>query len=107
MCAEPLTVESARPEVPALPGPSPSQTGGKASYQKTNAVFPTRRWNFTCRTTLQVVYSPRINRHHSSIEEFHLSYQQQQTVPAGNAVPLWAPYYGAPIGEAARRFFKK
>lgn len=36
-----------------------------------------------------------------------MSYQQQQTVPAGSAVPLWAPYYGAPIGEAARRFFKK
>lgn len=27
-------------------------------------------------------------------------------MPAG-AVPLWAPYYGAPIGEAAQRFFKK
>ena len=35
-----------------------------------------------------------------------MSYQQQQAVPAG-AVPLWYPYYGAPIGEAARRFFKK
>jgi uncharacterized membrane protein YhaH (DUF805 family) len=35
-----------------------------------------------------------------------MSYQQQQTVPAG-PVPLWYPYYGAPIGEAARRFFKK
>ncbi|GAA3318996.1 DUF805 domain-containing protein [Arthrobacter ramosus] len=35
-----------------------------------------------------------------------MSYPQQQTVPAG-AVPLWYPYYGAPIGEAARRFFKK
>lgn len=36
-----------------------------------------------------------------------MSHQQQQTIPAGSAVPLWAPYYGAPIGEAARRFFKK
>lgn len=36
-----------------------------------------------------------------------MSYQQQQTVPAGSAVPLWFPYYGAPIGEAVRRFFKK
>jgi uncharacterized membrane protein YhaH (DUF805 family) len=36
-----------------------------------------------------------------------LSHQQQQTIPAGSAVPLWAPYYGAPIGEAVRRFFKK
>ncbi|MGO4856216.1 DUF805 domain-containing protein [Arthrobacter sp. 2MCAF14] len=35
-----------------------------------------------------------------------MSYPQQQTVPAG-PVPLWYPYYGAPIGEAARRFFKK
>lgn len=32
--------------------------------------------------------------------------QQQQALPGG-AVPLWAPYYGAPIGEAAKRFFKK
>jgi uncharacterized membrane protein YhaH (DUF805 family) len=32
---------------------------------------------------------------------------QQQIVPTGSAVPLWAPYYDAPIGEAARRFFKK
>lgn len=30
----------------------------------------------------------------------------QQAAPVG-AVPLWAPYYGAPIGEAARRFWKK
>ncbi|OOP64545.1 hypothetical protein BMF89_03775 [Arthrobacter sp. SRS-W-1-2016] len=36
-----------------------------------------------------------------------MSYQQQQTTQFGSAVPLWAPYYGAPIGEAARRFFKK
>lgn len=36
-----------------------------------------------------------------------MSYQQQQTVPAGSAVPLWAPHYGASIGDAARRFFKK
>ena len=32
--------------------------------------------------------------------------QDQKEVPAG-AVPLWAPYYGASIGEAAKRFFKK
>lgn len=32
--------------------------------------------------------------------------QYQQVKPVG-AVPLWAPYYGAPIGEAAQRFFKK
>jgi len=36
-----------------------------------------------------------------------LSYQQQQTTQFGSAIPLWAPYYGASIGEAARRFFKK
>ncbi|HKU32174.1 DUF805 domain-containing protein [Arthrobacter sp. NyZ413] len=36
-----------------------------------------------------------------------MSYQQQQATQAGGTVPLWAPYYGAPIGEAARRFFKK
>ena len=36
-----------------------------------------------------------------------MSYQQQQTTQFGSAIPLWAPYYGAPIGEAARRFFKK
>jgi uncharacterized membrane protein YhaH (DUF805 family) len=36
-----------------------------------------------------------------------LSYQQQQTTQFGSAIPLWAPYYGAPIGEAARRFVKK
>ncbi|MFK4298540.1 uncharacterized membrane protein YhaH (DUF805 family) [Arthrobacter sp. GAS37] len=36
-----------------------------------------------------------------------MSHQQQQTTQFGSAVPLWAPYYGAPIGEAARRFFKK
>lgn len=37
-----------------------------------------------------------------------MSYAQQdlQSPPAG-AAPLWAPYYGAPIGEAATRFFKK
>ncbi|MDP9905625.1 DUF805 domain-containing protein [Arthrobacter bambusae] len=35
-----------------------------------------------------------------------MSYPQQHTVPAA-PVPLWYPYYGAPIGEAARRFFKK
>jgi uncharacterized membrane protein YhaH (DUF805 family) len=32
--------------------------------------------------------------------------QQDQVLPSNN-VPLWAPYYGAPIGEAAQRFFKK
>lgn len=36
-----------------------------------------------------------------------MSYQQQQTAQFGGSVPLWAPYYGAPIGAAARRFFKK
>ncbi|MBT8163676.1 MULTISPECIES: DUF805 domain-containing protein [Arthrobacter] len=36
-----------------------------------------------------------------------MSYQQQQATQTGGTVPLWAPYYGAPIGEAARRFFKK
>ncbi|WP_427007371.1 DUF805 domain-containing protein [Pseudarthrobacter sp. H2] len=37
------------------------------------------------------------------MKEFRLSFQQQTTP----AAPLWAPYYGAPIGEAAKRFFKK
>ncbi len=32
--------------------------------------------------------------------------QQHQVLPSGS-VPLWAPYYGASIGEAAQRFFKK
>jgi uncharacterized membrane protein YhaH (DUF805 family) len=42
------------------------------------------------------------------MEETHLSYvQQNQPVAPADAVPLWAPYYGAPIGEAAKRFFKK
>jgi uncharacterized membrane protein YhaH (DUF805 family) len=36
-----------------------------------------------------------------------VSYQWPQSVPHGSTVPLWAPYYGAPIGEAIRRFFKK
>ena len=41
-------------------------------------------------------------------KEIHLSYaQQDQHVTPAGAVPLWAPYYGAPIGEAAKRFFKK
>jgi uncharacterized membrane protein YhaH (DUF805 family) len=44
-----------------------------------------------------------MGRHHPSIKEFRLSFQQQ-TIPA---VPLWAPHYGAPIGEAAKRFFQK
>jgi uncharacterized membrane protein YhaH (DUF805 family) len=38
----------------------------------------------------------------------HQQQEQQQTIPAAtSAVPLWAPYYGAPIGEAAKRFFTK
>jgi uncharacterized membrane protein YhaH (DUF805 family) len=42
------------------------------------------------------------------MKEIHLSYaqQDQHAIPTG-PVPLWAPYYGAPIGEAAKRFFKK
>ncbi|MFJ4211025.1 DUF805 domain-containing protein [Paenarthrobacter sp. NPDC089675] len=41
-----------------------------------------------------------------------MSYQQQpqQTQPYGAQAgepPLWAPYYGAPIGAAIQRFFKK
>ncbi|MFJ5958409.1 DUF805 domain-containing protein [Paenarthrobacter sp. NPDC092416] len=41
-----------------------------------------------------------------------MSYQQQpqQTQPYGAQAgepPLWAPYYGAPIGAAVKRFFKK
>src|SRR4029453_2251179 len=41
-----------------------------------------------------------------------MSYQQQpqQTQPYGAQTgepPLWAPYYGAPIGAAVKRFFKK
>lgn len=40
-----------------------------------------------------------------------MSYQQQpQTQPYGAQAgepPLWAPYYGAPIGAAVQRFFKK
>ncbi|MFK0004243.1 DUF805 domain-containing protein [Paenarthrobacter sp. NPDC090520] len=41
-----------------------------------------------------------------------MSYQQQpqQTQPygaQGGEPPLWAPYYGAPIGAAVQRFFKK
>ena len=48
-----------------------------------------------------------MGRYHLSMKEFHLSFQQQ-TIPAGTgAVPLWAPYYGAPIGEAAKRFYQK
>ncbi|MDI2036954.1 DUF805 domain-containing protein [Paenarthrobacter nitroguajacolicus] len=36
--------------------------------------------------------------------------QPQQTQPYGAQAgepPLWAPYYGAPIGAAVQRFFKK
>ncbi|MGP0224731.1 MULTISPECIES: DUF805 domain-containing protein [unclassified Paenarthrobacter] len=36
--------------------------------------------------------------------------QPQQTQPyaaQGGEPPLWAPYYGAPIGAAIQRFFKK
>ncbi|MFC8039041.1 DUF805 domain-containing protein [Paenarthrobacter sp. NPDC057355] len=36
--------------------------------------------------------------------------QPQQTQPYGTQAgepPLWAPYYGAPIGAAIQRFFKK
>jgi uncharacterized membrane protein YhaH (DUF805 family) len=29
------------------------------------------------------------------------------TAPIAGPVPLWAPYYGAPVGEAITRFFKK
>ena len=41
-----------------------------------------------------------------------MSYQQQpqHTQPYGAQTgepPLWAPYYGAPIGAAVKRFFKK
>lgn len=43
-----------------------------------------------------------------------LSYQQQQqqqqqpyASAAGGEPPLWAPYYGAPIAAAVKRFFKK
>ncbi|MGO4652269.1 DUF805 domain-containing protein [Arthrobacter sp. 2RAF22] len=35
-------------------------------------------------------------------------WQPQQAVPVGfGTVPLWAPYYGAEIGEAVKRFFRK
>ncbi|MDP9903265.1 DUF805 domain-containing protein [Arthrobacter bambusae] len=44
-------------------------------------------------------------------KEPYVSHQWQspeQAIPAGiGAVPLWAPYYGASIGEAVKRFFKK
>jgi uncharacterized membrane protein YhaH (DUF805 family) len=36
-----------------------------------------------------------------------MTYAQQQPVLPTGTIPLWAPYYGAPIGEAAKRFFKK
>jgi uncharacterized membrane protein YhaH (DUF805 family) len=33
--------------------------------------------------------------------------QQPSTDASGNQLPLWAPYYGAPITAAVKRFFKK
>lgn len=49
-----------------------------------------------------------MSRHHPSMKEINLSYtQQDQYAASTGAVPLWAPYYGAPIGEAAKRFFTK
>jgi uncharacterized membrane protein YhaH (DUF805 family) len=46
-----------------------------------------------------------VRQHQPPIKEHRLSFQHQ-TIPAGS-VPLSAPYYGATIGEAAKRFFKK
>lgn len=64
--------------------------------------FPTRGRSFICRTTWRLVSAPTTSLITRSMKGIPLSYLQQQTVTAGSAVPLWYPYYGAPIGEAAR-----
>jgi uncharacterized membrane protein YhaH (DUF805 family) len=51
--------------------------------------------------------------HHSDIPGESLSYpqypspQQQSFQPSAGEPPLWAPYYGATLPVAVRRFFKK
>ena len=80
-----------------LPVGLPSSLATTAGQRSRDRV-PSCRQEFICRTAFRIAATPTMSRHHSSMKEFHLSYaqQDQQAMPAG-AVPLWSPYFDAPV----------